>query len=91
MKVHTCVTQLREPKNDMLPKFPPFAGDGQKLQDDKSKDLIEAGLPMMWQKQSTPNGFNSLNDTVASDAVIERAEHIENAEVFEPKTPKKEN
>ena len=47
MKVRTYVTRLRE-LNDMLPKFLPFVGDLQKRQDDKLKDLIEAGLPITW-------------------------------------------
>ena len=89
MKVRTYVTRLRE-LNDMLPKFPPFAGDAQKLQDDELKDLIEAGLPVTWQKQFTLNGFDPLEDAVTLDTVIERADRIENTEVFEPKAPKKE-
>jgi len=89
MKVRTYVTRLRE-LNDMLPKYPPFAGDGQKLQDDELKDLIESGFPVTWQKQFTLDGFDPLDDAVTLDTIIERAERIENTEDFKPNdTPKK--
>ena len=66
MKVCTCVTCSREP-NNMLPKFPPFAGNGQKLQDEESKVSIELGFPVTWQKQFTLDGFNPSDDAVMSD------------------------
>ena len=58
----------------MLPKFPLSAGDRQKLQDDKLKDLIEARLPVTWQKQFTLNGFDPLEDMVTLDTIIEKSQ-----------------
>ena len=73
--------------NKYLKEFPPF-GKQQALLEDKLVELVECGIPNVWQKQMVMQGFDPINHTMR-DLInfTERLEVVETMDGHHHKKP----
>ena len=63
MKTRDFVARLSE-LNEYLKQFPPFE-DNQEIDDEEIIDIIEFGIPGLWQKSMVLQGFDPMENTLA--------------------------